>query len=429
MKALVPSCVILFSLSVLLVACAAPVPNVQPTAQHTNVPPHATATPTAVAMVTPVPTPTAALSLTSNGAMFLANLQRTGVYQTRGVPQLRGVRWKVAVGAHPIKNPIVANGVVYVGLTEENNDEYLVALDSRTGREDWRVKGGSALALAGGIVYAGPQGVDKTTLYAIDATTRKQKWTATMNSGFSDVCGLPAVVDSTVYFGSYDRFLYALDSETGKERWKLNTRHSVCSAPAMLNGVIYVGNFDGYLIAVNARTGAELWRYNTQVSIRVAPSIADSLVFISSGDRMYGIDAQTGQAKWNVQLGKAINSSAAVINGTVYVTGFDYTEGNIAQTWRSLLYALDAKTGHVQWKFQSEMGGMSSPVIADGVVYVGAGTSISTRSDFGAFFAVDAQTGQLRWRLSVDRAVHSTSVIADGVVYFSTSDGFLYAVE
>jgi hypothetical protein len=60
----------------------------------------------------------------------------------------------------------------------------------------------------------------------------------------------PAVSGDVVYFGSGDKYLYAVDIKTGQEKWKFKTEGEVFASPAVSGGVVYFGSLDGYLYAV-----------------------------------------------------------------------------------------------------------------------------------------------------------------------------------
>ncbi|MEJ5360735.1 MAG: PQQ-binding-like beta-propeller repeat protein [Spirochaetota bacterium] len=55
-----------------------------------------------------------------NEAMFRANLQRTGVYNTRGVQQLSELKWKFKTEGWVVSSPAIADGVVYFGSVDKN---------------------------------------------------------------------------------------------------------------------------------------------------------------------------------------------------------------------------------------------------------------------------------------------------------------------
>ena len=62
----------------------------------------------------------------------------------------------------------------------------------------------------------------------------------------------------------------------------------------------------------------------------------------------------------------------------------------------------------------------SSPAVVDGVVYVG--------SDDDHVYALDAASGQLRWRYQTGNDMDSSPAVVDGVVYVGSEDGYVYAV-
>ena len=56
--------------------------------------------------------------------------------------------------------------------------------------------------------------------------------------------------DGTVYVGSDDGYLYAIDT-AGSQRWRFKTNDWVLSSPVLgADGTVYVGSNDGYLYAI-----------------------------------------------------------------------------------------------------------------------------------------------------------------------------------
>ena len=73
----------------------------------------------------------------------------------------------------------------------------------------------------------------------------------------------PAVYNKTVYIGSGDSSLYAIDKTTGKLLWKFITGGPVHSSPAVYKNVVYFGSYDGFYYALNAKTGKLKWKFKT----------------------------------------------------------------------------------------------------------------------------------------------------------------------
>ena len=68
-----------------------------------------------------------------------------------------------------------------------------------------------------------------------------------------------------------------------------------------------------------------------------------------------------------------------------------------------------------------------SPVVADGVAYVG--TRDEDGLDTNAVHAVDLSTGRALWAFHTDASVHGTLAVADGIVYAPTIHGTLHAID
>ena len=64
---------------------------------------------------------------------------------------------------------------------------------------------------------------------------------------------------------------------------------------------------------------------------------------------------------------------------------------------------------------------LSSPVVANGVVYFGSGD--------GNLYALDSATGDLHWKFKTGDVVHASLALADGVLFFGSWDNYFYAVD
>lgn len=168
------------------------------------------------------------------------------------------------------------------------------------------------------------------------------------------------------------------------------------------------------------------WRFTTQGKVRSSPAVARGIVCVGSEDgHLYALDAATGSLRWKVQTGGNLSSSPAIVNGEVYVTGGD-----------GAVYAFDLGTGLRRWSFatgppksyalfgsdsRTHDYWASSPVVSDGMVYVGSAD--------GGVYALDALTGRPKWSLDTGASVRSSPALAQGRVFVGTMDGNLVAIE
>src|SRR5215213_3568312 len=67
---------------------------------------------------------------------------------------------------------------------------------------------------------------------------------------------------TTIFFGSSDGKLYALNKANGKSKWVFNSGSSIESSPALHKGKIFFSNNTQTLFVLNASSGKQIWKYN-----------------------------------------------------------------------------------------------------------------------------------------------------------------------
>jgi outer membrane protein assembly factor BamB len=258
--------------------------------------------------------------------------------------------------------------------------------------------------VANGTVYVGSSDYN---VYALNANTGALLWKYATNGR---VYSVPTVANGRVYFGSSnnDHNVYALNATTGALLWTYTTTSYGVGSPTVAGGAVYVGSFDSdsILYALNADTGTLLWQFQGPFKM-ASPAVVNGVVYTASGYDALALKASTGELLWTYDTGLEVFNSPAVSNGIVYITGSD---GNA--------YALDAVTGALLWKYMSGGYTSSPPVVANGVMYFGRD---------GNVYALNASTGVPLWTLSAGGA---PAAVANGVLYLvSRNDGNLWALN
>ncbi len=251
------------------------------------------------------------------------------------------------------------------------------------------------------------------------------------------VVSSPVWHDGAVLFGSDDGNVYAVDAATGRQRWMVRTGGPVPSTPAVADGRVHVVSYDGRLWTLDARTGEVLWKFATEGERRFearglhgmqprtqtfadmydvylsSPLVVGGKVYFGSGDgHVYALDAATGRLAWKFATGDVVHASPAFADGLVVVG-----------SWDGKLYALDAATGAQRWAFQAgvdplihnQQGFQSSPAIAGGTVFTGCRD--------GHLYAISLEDGTPKWSVDTEGSwVNASPAVADGRVYFATAD-------
>jgi outer membrane protein assembly factor BamB len=316
--------------------------------------------------------------------------------------------WTFTAGGLVTASPAVVQGVLYVPAS----DGRVYALNAKTGALIWQSvpieAGYPSPAVVGGRVFVGT-GVDVCRLYALDAATGAVLWsTPDIGGGITS----PAVAAGRVYVGA-GTSLYALDVATGAPVWTAPIDGQF-SSPAVAAGKVYIGA-GNKMYAVDAATGATLWIANAgspAAGVWSSPAVVGGRLYVGSNDfgapNTYAFDAETGQFEWVAYNPYAITlSSPAVADGLVFIASTD-----------SVFTAHDAGTGAVVWSKEISAYN-SSPTVANGVIYAGGVLGLHV---------IDAATGNiLKTFGDVGFPHYSSPVVVNGMVYVGSFDHNLYA--
>ena len=211
----------------------------------------------------------------------------------------------------------------------------------------------------------------------------------------------PLVVDGVMYVTQRPNDVLAVDAKTGRVFWQY--RHAVspdarvcCGANnrgvAMLGDTLYLGTLDAHLVALDAATGASRWNVAVAdpalgYSLTLAPLVVKDKVLVGVGGGEYGIrgfiaafDAATGEEAWRFYTIPGPGEPGhETWTGDMWKTGggsiwltpsYDpdlnltyWGVGNPGPDWNADLrpgdnlytdavVALDADTGELRWHFQ-----------------------------------------------------------------------------
>jgi len=285
------------------------------------------------------------LFVATNGGRFFAVDARTGK-----------VVWDHKTGHCTAASPTVADGVVYQPFMDakpcgdpRDSPGYIAAYDAKTGHGLWRFPAGvieTSPLLVGKLLYFGSW--DKK-MYAVNIDTHKAVWTFTTGD---EVKAAPAYQNGTLYFASYDNKVYAVDAQTGKLRWSASGTANFYATPSVAYGRVFIGNTDGRVYAFGAQSGHLLWAKATGGYVYSSAAVWQKRVFVGSfSKRFYALDAGSGDVVWSFQANGAISGAPTVLDGIVYFS-----------TIAGRTYGLDAETGKKVWEFGD---GKYSPIVAD----------------------------------------------------------------
>jgi len=248
------------------------------------------------------------------------------------------LRWKYHIGDfNGVGTPAVENRTVY--FTGVNG--VLYALDdigeAAGPNVKWTFKIGSNVAsrptaMNGTVYFGDANGV----VYAVSVSTTDLrpflKWShQTVGGGVNPIESSPAIMGDTLYIGAGDR-LYAFDingSKDNVQKWSFQTGGPIFSSPAVSSwdgGTVYIGSNDGFVYAIDANKPVLKWKFKTGNSVRSSPYVVGGLLFVGSDDsNVYAITttAPNPSLFWKFQTKSVVSSSPVAATGIMFVGGED----------------------------------------------------------------------------------------------------------
>ncbi len=223
--------------------------------------------------------------------------------------------WSVTVpepetGENDLTRPTVADGRVYVGrriAVGPNqlppDEQYVHAYDAATGERRWHatVSGRpSPPAVAGDVVLVH----DDATLYALDAESGAERWTHDPPGGIHRVLPTPAGILVAPFRADPDREVRALDAD-GRVAWNVGLPGAVSSKFAWVDGRAYVATRDAVLVAIDSDEPAVAWTRDLQDDEDTVPAslvATPCAVFAAIDGDLYAV-RRTGELEWSAPVG------------------------------------------------------------------------------------------------------------------------------
>ena len=212
--------------------------------------------------------------------------------------------WRTPLGETSRSGVTIEGTNAFVG--DQGGTVYAVSLESGTitwsAEMDGRVD--SAVAVADGQVVAVARNTDtaQVVVGAFDGSTGERSWPAQAIQANSTAGTAPSAGGGSLFIGSADRRVRALDSENGTERWATLalSLFSPATSLAFHDDGVFAADIAGGLYRLEAADGGRRWSYQlNEVVLRSSPVVSGSSVLLGLGDgRLVAVDAASGHLVW-----------------------------------------------------------------------------------------------------------------------------------
>jgi len=296
-----------------------------------------------------------------------ADINQIATFVTGRAPESTFDISKEATNPCPTSNKFSATGPAWNGWSPDKSNNRIAASTTITAANASRLKVKWSFAYQGGR-YGQPTSFGNRVYltsssgraYALDRATGCIAWSFDAKASMRVTASVGPLASApskyAVYFGDFNRNVYAVDAGTGTKLWEVNVdshpRAVLTGAPTLYRDVLYVpvssfeetvGNNPAYecckargsVVAIDAKTGRVKWKSYT-LPVDPAPFRKNS-----AGVQMYG---PAGAAVWN-------SPTIDPKRNRLYVTtGDSYTD--VREEYSDAIVAMDLNDGHIVWHTQ-----------------------------------------------------------------------------
>jgi outer membrane protein assembly factor BamB len=298
----------------------------------------------------------------------------------------------------------------------------------------WRVdvgEGFSSPVLAGGRVFVHSRRDPQEIVTAIDLAGGKVIWQQQYSAGYQKnqyavkmakgPNATPLVAGGRLFTLGATGVLVAWDAASGKELWRHDYSKQVdfsklfcgtSASPLLAQGrvVVQIGSdiHGGRVVALDPATGGTVWEWKGAGPGYASPMLATvsgvAQIVTLTESSIVGLDAASGAQLWTAPFTDEWHENIVtpiwtgthlIVSGTRQGTQA-YTLGRSGATWTAMRV----------WQAPASSMYMSTPVVADGVIY---GLSDKRR---GHFVALDVATGAVRWTTEGREGEHASVLLA-----------------
>jgi len=344
-------------------------------------------------------------------------------------------------------SPVVVNNTLYIGGT----DGYVNAIDVDTGIEKWRFETAGVMAssptAAYGKIFFGEAYNSSGTYYAVDANTGSLVWST---KEYGNVWVNATYNDGLIYFGNMDGYFFCADANTGKKLWSYNTakdtplekipiggeeRHGfppgVYCNPVFYEGVVYTGSWSGYYFALDSKTGKLKWRTKTSPDNEdggypdsAAPVLYKNHLYVQKGGyQLAALNKDSGKIDWiwTAPPGYLQNGTVAAFDNKIFAS---VVRGVTELPYDAKIIAInDVENGGDElWRYDGG-GGLTAAVgTKDKLIFASSGDVHAT--------CLDPDTGKVVWKTMIGGTMlEVVPAVYGNKAFFQCKNGFLYAIE
>ena len=343
--------------------------------------------------------------------LFRGDASLSGYTDTR-LPKNPVLLWNFKSDARTSSSPVVANGVAYWSDRRGHVRGVNVA-GKQVFDYDFQTAVEATPMIHDSILYIGR--IDGM-MSAVSLSRKDTLWNyETMGQLSASANSVNFEGRQAVVFGSYDYYLYCLDSATGKEINRFESGYYINGAVALWQQYVIFGGCDAWLRIIDCQTGVAADSLLLDNYIPASPAIMGDFCYVGDySGNIYELQLEKGKIKHHQKIMEAIADDAAFVSVPAISP-----ENLFLLTSDQHLYCISRKNGNIRWKYLLKGNtGESSPVVCKDKIIVCTKT--------GVVSILDAGSGTLEWEYDTGEQIVASPAVIKNRFFILTAKGTLF---
>ena len=313
----------------------------------------------------------------------------------------------------------------------------------------WRVPGGvgmSGLAISRGRVLTLVQSEGQQWVVALNSRTGESLWKTAIADAYRNPMGdgpraTPAIVGDQVFVFSGEGLLVALDVRDGKQLWSVDTltelsgkeaEYGMASSPLVIGDqvIVTVGAAKGTLAAYDIQTGKPVWTAGKDPAGYSSPTLLEvggrSQIVSYTGRSVLGVAPKTGEVLWRYPFETNYDCNIATplsIKGQLFLSAGE-NHGSVLLDLKPMANGEKFELTEVWQSFGPKSvlrSEWQTPILLDGFLY--GMDNVGGAGPVTHLTCVNATTGERAWQ--VPRFGKGNLIAADAKLFITTMAGEL----
>ena len=193
-------------------------------------------------------------------------------------------------------------------------------------------------------------------------------------------------------------------------QWEVQVDGELMCPPATAYSKLYIGTSDGYLKVLDERDGHVLWDVKLGSNICATPLIESQTAIVPVDNVLHAVALSNKSDKWTFEAVGALRASPVLYDGLVYIGSED-----------KRVYAIDRYTGDLEWSLKLDDVVATSPAVSGNTLVIG--------TEAGTVYGIHRNDGEELWQVDVGSPVSTAACISSSTAMVGTYGGRLHGIN